>query len=295
MYAESPIVFGRVVKTAQSHPISFGELAETMLEWAEVFLGETALKTLVDGYTQFVIDVNRGQAEYEVRGAYEFSSTPKRRVACTTTTSSCLRITGACTSQRLRGNTICSFTNFSTESSLEDFDERRMRLTWSISGSGSGIWSLLTLRALQAARSMLVDVSQISATLSRDFICAAGYSTRATVLNADALRFKVDAPVDAAISCFLLEHLENPRDLLSNLGRSINDGGIAFVTTALTAAETDHIFEFVREGDVVDLAEDCGFRVLTMLSADPGPLRDSARYLPRSMAMVLQKRRSPIW
>ena len=74
MNAESPVFFSRVLKTAQSHPAVFGELAEEMLGWANALLGEESAKPLVNGYMSFVIDVNRAQALYEKRGRYEYSS-----------------------------------------------------------------------------------------------------------------------------------------------------------------------------------------------------------------------------
>jgi hypothetical protein len=63
-----------------------------------------------------------------------------------------------------------------------------------------------------------------------------------------------------------------------------------FITTALTAAETDHIYEFRRESEVLLLAEEAGFRVVASLSATPLVDRGAALYIPRSMALSLQKR-----
>jgi hypothetical protein len=67
------------------------------------------------------------------------------------------------------------------------------------------------------------------------------------------------------------------------------------VTAALTAAEIDHIHEFRRESQIVAMAEDAGFRVVSTLSASPRSIRHDATFLPRSMALVLQKRGGEWW
>ncbi len=69
----------------------------------------------------------------------------------------------------------------------------------------------------------------------------------------------------------------------------------AFITAALTAAETDHISEFRRESEIVLMAEEAGFRVVSMYSAAPPSHPDSHRFLPRSLALILQKRKNDIW
>ena len=59
----------------------------------------------------------------------------------------------------------------------------------------------------------------------------------------DATTYRTKELNDFGISCFLIEHLEDPLSLLRNLNANLKRKGVAFVTAALTAAETDHIFE----------------------------------------------------
>ncbi len=295
LQSEAPAFYSRVLQAAQAHPVLFGNLAEEMLGCADALLGKAAVKTLVDGYMSFVIDVNRSQMEYEKRGRYEFTSHSEA--------SSRVYDNDQFISEYHWGVYV---TTFAWEHHLRIFeffdsyfvsklkqDKRPLRLM--DLGSGSGIWSLLSLKALPGATSTLVDISEASVALCRKLVDVVGLSERATVMHGDALTFRPSERLDAGISCFLLEHLEDPRALVSNLSEVLKDGGMAFVTTALTAAETDHIYEFRRESEVVNLVEDCGFRVLAMLSSDPGLHNPDAVFLPRSMAMVLQKRHGQIW
>jgi hypothetical protein len=109
------------------------------------------------------------------------------------------------------------------------------------------------------------------------------------------MTYRHPEPVDAAISSFLLEHLETPSALLENIAQNMKPNGFAFVTGALTAAEIDHITEFRRESELITLAEDAGFRVIATLSSGPPRFSPKLRFMPRSMALLLQKRINDIW
>jgi hypothetical protein len=117
---------------------------------------------------------------------------------------------------------------------------------------------------------------------------------RAIFQEDDALTYKSIHKADAGISCFLLEHLENPKKLLENLASSVKEGAPAFVTLALTAAEIDHIYEFKYESEAVLMAEKAGFRVIDMVSLS-GNESSKNKYLPRSMAMILKRKKNDIW
>jgi hypothetical protein len=67
------------------------------------------------------------------------------------------------------------------------------------------------------------------------------------------------------------------------------------VTCAISAAEIDHIFEMKRESEAVLLAEQAGFRLVSLLSSSPDTTPAGRRYLPRSLAMILEKRANDVW
>jgi ubiquinone/menaquinone biosynthesis C-methylase UbiE len=161
-------------------------------------------------------------------------------------------------------------------------------------GAGSGIWHLLALHELPQWQVTAVDISQPSIDRSRAMAALVSNSAIEHVC-ADATKWSPDSPAQAGISCFLLEHLERPSELVASLSNCLEPGGHAFVTGALTAAEIDHIFEFKRESEIVKLVEDAGFRVKHLFSAAPDTTPKTRRYLPRSLALVLQKRKNEFW
>ena len=98
----------------------------------------------------------------------------------------------------------------------------------------------------------------------------------------------------ASVCCFLIEHLEKPEKLFEVIHHLLRPGALAFLTGALTAAQIDHIYEFRRESELVRMAEASGLRVIETLSANPKRLLPKARFVPRSMALLLQKGMAPL-
>jgi SAM-dependent methyltransferase len=162
-------------------------------------------------------------------------------------------------------------------------------------GSGSGIWSFLTTYFSPKWISQGIDISEKSVELSTTMALSSGLNTKVAFKTYDALKYKGNKKYNAAISCFLMEHLEKPQLLLQNMASNLETKGYAFITAALTAAEIDHISEFHRESEIILMAEEAGFRVISMYSAAPPSHPDSYRFLPRSLALILQKRKNDIW
>jgi SAM-dependent methyltransferase len=296
---EAPAFAKHVRETAVRHPAWFRELSEPMLGWARQVIGDAWCETLANGYMAFLIDVNRSQAEYERALHYRFSSYDE------------------VFAQTYNDPEFMAdyhwgvyITTFAWEHHLliYDFFLRHFIVPLRSTplhnggqgrlldlGCGSGIWSALILRQLENWNSTMVDISATTIDLTRRTLSCAGLSSRTDLREADALRFREETSFDAGVSCFLMEHLETPAKLLDNLAAALGHRGLAFVTTALTAAEIDHIFEFRRESEVVNMAEEAGFRVVASFSSAPQTLKPGAAFLPRSMALVLQKRAGEYW
>ena len=293
--SEAPAFAKHVRETALRQPIWFRELSEPMLDWARQVVGDNWCETLANGYMAFLIDVNRSQEQYERDLHYRFASYAEV-FAQTYNDPEFMAdyhwgvyITTFAWEHHLH---IYDFFLRHFIAPLRDCGTRGRLLDL---GCGSGIWSTLVLRHLDNWNSTMVDISATTIDLTRRTLACAGLSPRTALREADALRFHEEPAFDAGVSCFLLEHLETPSKLLDNLASALEHRGLAFVTTALTAAEIDHIFEFRRESEVIDMAEKAGFRVVASFSSAPQTIRPGAAFLPRSMALVLQKRASEYW
>jgi ubiquinone/menaquinone biosynthesis C-methylase UbiE len=293
--SEAPAFAKRVRETEARHSALFHELAEPMLVVARQVIGENWRQALSDGYVAYLVDMNRGQALYEQERKYQ-CSTYKEVFAQTYDDPEFMAY--------YHWGVYVTIFAWEHHLLLYDFFVRHFVALLRAAGAdgrllelgcGSGIWSSLVLGRLEGWRSTMVDISSTSIELTRRTLACTGLSQRTDLRQGNALEFHTDTVFDAGISCFLLEHLEEPDRLLANLSAALGPRRLAFVTAALTAADAGHIFEFRRESEVVALAEEAGFRVVAAFSSAPPTTPSHAVYLPRSMALVLQKRAGEYW
>jgi SAM-dependent methyltransferase len=290
----SPSFAKELEATRAADAALFDELAAPILEAVSRTIGHGWIDVLSSGYAHFVIDVNRSQAQYEKRGHYANKSYDEvyRQVYGN----------AAYMDKYHWGVLVSSFIwthhlriyRYYRDYFLDQIPNGAATLL--DLGAGSGLWHILALRRRPMLRATAVDISARSIALAAQMARSLGIGDQVTHLEGDALNVTLDTPFDVGTCCFLAEHLEKPQALLPSLARNLKTGGLAFVTAALTAAEIDHIAEFRRESEIVDMAESAGFRVLGLFSSAPDRVaKPDALFLPRSLAVVLQKRRGAFW
>lgn len=264
-------------------PLRFAAIAERMLGWAERAREGDAIAACADAFARFSSDVNLAQARYEVDGAYPH----KTHAEC---------------EAELYGQPQMAdylwgvyLTNFLWPHHLELsmwFEDRFVaalpegaRIVELAPGHGG--WGLTALHARADATLVGYDISPSSIAIATKLAEAAGVGARAQYRRADATQLAVTA--DAAICCFLLEHLEQPQRVFEVLAAALPPKGRAFVTGALTAAQVDHIFELRHESELCLLAERAGFRVVETRSLAPLRTLPRAKFLPRSMGLLVER------
>lgn len=291
--SRAKLFYPKIHQNYENNETLFGELGEKMLSWAYNFLGDDLWPKTIEGYKKFVADVNRSQMKYEKTEIYTNSSYEE-------------------VFKSVYDNSEFMemyhwgvyITTFAWEHHLElhkYFNENFLDLLPDVEleaidlGAGSGIWSMFIADRNNKWKTTGVDISEKSVALTSKFIECNNLSNNIVMKADDALTYRTDKLNDFGVSCFLIEHLENPVKLLENLYNNLKPGAYAFVTAALTAAEIDHIFEIKKESELIMMAEDAGFRVLSSYSAAPQNYPRKLKFLPRSMAMVLQKKTNSIW
>jgi ubiquinone/menaquinone biosynthesis C-methylase UbiE len=287
-----PLYARSIVKNHLENTTAFESLAENMLLWAEKLIGEDYLNALTSGYVHFVNDVNRSQLQYEKERKYKNKSYSEVYSTVYDNAAYMERYHWGVFTTTFAWEHHLKLYKYFVEYFTNTLDESGQLLDL---GSGSGIWSLLLVNNKRGWNSLGIDISNYSVDSANKLSTAGGFSNKAKFIVNDALKYKDESKADALVSCFLLEHLENPQDLFANASDNLKDGGYAFITAALTAAEVDHIFEFRQESELVEMAEKSGFRVVSMLSESPKTQPRESYFLPRSMAMVLRKKVNPIW
>ncbi|HNC95675.1 MAG TPA: class I SAM-dependent methyltransferase [Myxococcota bacterium] len=276
-------------------PALFDEVAEKFLGWAAKVHGDDGyLPRCVDAFAMFSHDVLMSQARYEADGHYENDSFAKCEEA----------VYGRreVMDDYLWGVFLTNFmwahhmdiTRFYKERFISKLPAAPKVVELAPGHGGWGVWMLserpdATLHGYDVSPSSIVIASSVAE--------AAGVNHRVqyTRRNALDLESMPAGEADAVICSFLIEHLEEPWRLVAVISRLLKPGGRAFLTGALTAAQVDHIYEFRRESELVLLCEQHDLRVLETISVAPQRLLPKARFLPRSMGLLLQRRKSDMW
>jgi len=278
--------FGEFERTRTAEPELTEKLGEKMLGWANAALGPSYEDRLIKGYCFFVIDAHREQRRYETRRRYRYDNFAEvYEKAYSNQEFMDLYHWGVYTATFVWLHHLKIY-RFFEEAFLPELEPDQKGQLLDL-GAGSGIWHLLALERLRDWAVTAVDVSQPSIVMSARMAATLPFTAQIEHVCDNAVRWASPKAFDAGISSFLLEHLERPIELLATLANALKPRAHAFLTCAVTAAETDHIFEFKHESEVISLLEQAGFRVKQMLSAAPATARADSRYLPRSMALVV--------
>ncbi len=270
-------------------PQKFTEIAEMFLGWLVKALGDDGIQRAADAFVQFSTDVNLAQARYEVDGSYQnksFAEVYANHYSQIDTMN-----------EYLWGIYLTNFLwAHHTEISLLYADTFLAKLPATSQiveiAPGHGGWGAWALSRLPQAQLQGFDISPSAIQIASSVTRAAGVADRATYTERDALDLThmPQSIADGLICNFLVEHLERPEKLFAVVSHLLKPRAIGFITGALTAAQVDHIYEFRYESELVKMCEEQGLRVLQTLSVGPTRTLPQARFLPRSMALIVQKR-----
>lgn len=292
--ANHPQALRGITEARAVDPARFNAYSEQLVGWAHAALGPDAIKRTADAFVRFSMDVNFAQARYEADGHYENKSYEECYQSVYNQKETM--------DDYLWGVFLTNFL-WTHHLDLSIFFEDRFvaklpREAQLIElAPGHGGWGLMALSRCTTARLKGYDISPSSAAIARALSKAARLDDRAeyTIGNALELDRLAADQADGVICNFLIEHLETPEKLVEVIAHLLKPGAVAFLSGALTAAQVDHIYEFHRESEFVLMAERNGLRVLETRSAGPSRTLPKARFLPRSMSLILQKRTKEHW
>lgn len=280
-----------VEEARQAGGDDFGPIVEMFLNWLTAARGRGGIGKAADEFVKFSTEVNLAQARYEADGHYmhkSFAELLADHYSSRDTMDDYLwgvYLTNVLWAHHME---ICLFYRNRFLTRLPQAAAKIIEIA-----PGHGGWGVWALHRLPQARLEGFDISPSSIAIAGSVSTAAGVAGRAKYELKDALDLAraTSESADAVINCFLAEHLERPSKLFEVIARLLKSDGRAFVAVGLTAAQVDHIFEFRRESELVKLAEDAGLRMVESFVGAPRRTLPKAKFLPRSMAMILAKRK----
>jgi hypothetical protein len=129
-------------------------------------------------------------------------------------------------------------------------------------GVGCGMYSQVTLQCLRNTRGIGYDISDYALDFTMRILEAHGLADRYQTLNQNIISDPIVDKCDFVISQEVLEHLEDPQSFIGGLHAAVRPGGWSYITAAINAAHTDHIYLYRSAAEVKAQIEAAGWTVV---------------------------------
>jgi 2-polyprenyl-3-methyl-5-hydroxy-6-metoxy-1,4-benzoquinol methylase len=267
----NPIHGKRLKKNLPSFDERYHRLAEAFFErYAAILHREKkSLEYAIGCYLQMVADVNIETVEFQHTGKYSSSSFEEvnRRVYARPETME-YYMHGLILSQFLWKHHYLMFDYFITNlpryaGAVKNYLEV---------GVGHGFYLSRALEVLApGTRLTAVDISKTSLAMAKAFVGDSPIDFRLQDIFTFGEGEGEGEGYDFITLGEVLEHVEDPLNLLSKLRQLLSDNGVLFFTTPANAPAIDHIYLFHNVEEIRELARSAGFRIeseLALLSED---------------------------
>jgi 2-polyprenyl-3-methyl-5-hydroxy-6-metoxy-1,4-benzoquinol methylase len=127
-------------------------------------------------------------------------------------------------------------------------------------GGGHGLQVAEATKILSSDSNFtVVDISPTSLNMA----CRLVNNNKVNFVLSDIFQYKSDWKFDFITLGEVLEHMEDPKALLTCVSRLLADQGTLFITTPANAPAIDHIYLFRNEGDIRRLIHDANLTVIS--------------------------------
>jgi SAM-dependent methyltransferase len=205
---------------------------------------------LLSGYAEFCTDAIRSHIYFEKHGCYQASNYDEVDSACYQNKEFMDRryLPGLYLSHFIWPHHYKMLLNY-RDSFLSRICDDEINLFYEI-GTGCGIYSQLTLARLPQSQGLGIDISQSSLNFTNRIMRANNLEGRYAVSNQNILNSPMAEKADFVICQELLEHLEDPDQMVSRLFDSVKSGGWGYITAAINAGHIDHIYLYRKPEEV---------------------------------------------
>lgn len=264
-------------------------LLDPLSRWAEAAYGPKVFEDAALGYAKYCLGVARAQQIYERAGRYTPESMPEIMSEVYGDEGymvpymwAAILIYGFWPSML---NHIAMFRN-------EFLRQLPRNSTVLELAAGHGVLSLLAAEERPDIRVEGVDISPPAIAVANRLLAVSGLGDRVRFGVKDALKtdsVNGDRKYQGVISAMLAEHLPEPEPLFQAIPRHLSGDGLVYFSTAIESPQRDHVYEYNRESQPLQMAEAAGLRI-TRLVSDSGTVPAGYRFLPRATAMILRLR-----
>jgi len=131
-------------------------------------------------------------------------------------------------------------------------------------GPGHGLHLVESLKTFEAAHFDVVDISSISLDLSKKVVKHfVGSNVDVSFHHQDIRDYKGICSYDLVVINEVLEHLEDPLEMMKCVVDLIGNNGVVFLTTCANAPSIDHIYLYDSVESIQDQINESGLEIIT--------------------------------
>jgi hypothetical protein len=264
-------------------------LLNPLARWAESAYGSDAFEAAARGYAEYCVGVAKAKQIYEGMGRYTPEDMPQILTGV-------YEHEGYMVPYMWAAILIYPFwPSMVTHIRLfrDEFVRRLPRNATVLElAAGHGVLSLLAAEERPDIQVQGIDISPPAVAVANRLLAVSGHANRVRFAVKDALNsgnHGNDGKYEGIVSAMLAEHLLDPKPLFRTMSDRILSDGIVFFSTALESPQRDHVFEYNKESEPLQMAEAVGLRA-TRLVSDASSVPPGSRFLPRATAMILCSR-----
>ena len=128
-------------------------------------------------------------------------------------------------------------------------------------GVGCGMYSQKSLQLMPKADGVGYDISDYALEFTSNVIKSHNLQERYKIKNQNIISRPVEKKADFIISQEVLEHLEDPQSFIDGLYNATRPDGWGYITAAINAGHTDHIFLYRTPKEVRTQIEQAGWSI----------------------------------
>lgn len=160
-------------------------------------------------------------------------------------------------------------------------------------GPGGGQYLIKAIQSGRFQKFSACDVSKTSVERSNQYLNYMGVGDFCTVVQKNFFDYSLDEKYDCVVMGEVLEHVEQPLQMMRKINELLTDNGNAFVTTVINGPTIDHIYLFENREAILTLAKEAGFDVLDYICVTPGDIsleKAIRKNMAIDIAMVMKRK-----
>lgn len=147
------------------------------------------------------------------------------------------------------------------QDNLKKIFPRQQKLNILDVGPGHGFFSFLVKKEFPDYEKIdIVDISETSLEMTRNIIGLDG--NKINYFLKDIFAFDGSVLYDFIVLGEVIEHLDNPKAILTKLSHLLTPDGLLWVTTPTNSPALDHVYLFRSKDEVIQLVEDAGLEIV---------------------------------